>query len=176
MRPLVRSAGASGVNGSCVVACRLLNRPLKVDHQGMNPPTEQLVRDYLNRLAVAAKTRLEPADRQTLLDQTRARIEAEGGGMRHATASQVTRILTTLGDPAALVDQHRRMANGSAKQIWPPAVVPSLAPRPLMPSVAMSSVPQPITLPRQITGPTPAMLATSTLGVGSLPAAMAVPA
>jgi len=146
----------------------------------MNPPTEQLVRDYLNRLSVAAKTRLEPADRQTLLDQTRARIEADCGGMRQASTSQIRRILFALGDPIALVEHHHAVtsrANGSAKQIWPPAAVPSFVPRPpLMPPVAMSSAPQPITLPRQFTPPSPAMLATSTVGAGASPAAMAVPA
>src|SRR5258708_33331246 len=47
---------------STPVACRLLKRPLRVDHQGMDPPTEQLIRDYLNRLSLASKARLEPRD------------------------------------------------------------------------------------------------------------------
>src|SRR5258708_35360416 len=44
------------------VGCRLLKRPLRVDHQGMDPPTEQLIRDYLNRLSLASKAHLEPRD------------------------------------------------------------------------------------------------------------------
>ena len=46
----------------------------------MNPPTEQLIRDYLNRLSVAARGKLGFSERQSLLDRTRARIEAECDG------------------------------------------------------------------------------------------------
>jgi len=72
----------------------------------MNPPTEQLIRDYLNRLAVAARSELAPADRQALLSQTRARIEA-GCDPRSATAAQVRKVLADLGDPVALVEAER---------------------------------------------------------------------
>ncbi len=89
----------------------------------MNPPTEQLVRDYLNRLSVAARGRLGRSDRQALLDQTRARIEVAVGSLRDATAVQVRRALATLGDPVALVENERaRLAgrkNGAGTQVWP---------------------------------------------------------
>jgi len=73
----------------------------------MNPPSEQLVRDYLNRLSVAARGRLGFKDRQGLLERTRARIEVESGGLRDATEEQVRRVLAALGDPIALVEKER---------------------------------------------------------------------
>lgn len=71
----------------------------------MNPPTEQLVRDYLNRLSVAARGKLGFSQRQSLLDRTRARIEAECGGINGASAVQVRRALAELGDPIVLVER-----------------------------------------------------------------------
>lgn len=79
----------------------------------MNPPTEQLIRDYLNRLSVAAKGRLGFRDRQALLDQTRARIEVDCGGVSNASAVQVRKALADLGDPIAIVEaEHARIAAG----------------------------------------------------------------
>jgi hypothetical protein len=71
----------------------------------MNPPTEQLLRDYLNRLSVAARGKLVFSQRQSLLDRTRARIEAECGGINGASAVQVRRALAELGDPIVLVER-----------------------------------------------------------------------
>lgn len=82
----------------------------------MNGPTEQLIRDYLNRLSLAARTRLEPADRQALFDHTRARIDAECGGAAHATAEQVRRTLAGLGDPVALAEKERSRI--AAREAW----------------------------------------------------------
>jgi hypothetical protein len=76
----------------------------------MIPPTEQLIRDYLNRLSLAAKIRLEPGDRQGLLDHTRARIDAECGGITNPSAARVRRTLAGLGDPMALVEMERSRA------------------------------------------------------------------
>ncbi|MHB1594146.1 MAG: hypothetical protein ACYCO9_12040 [Streptosporangiaceae bacterium] len=79
----------------------------------MSPPTEQLVRDYLNRLSLAARPTLGFSDRQVLLDQVRARIEADSGGMRKASPAEVRRVLATLGDPIAVVEAvHARLAAG----------------------------------------------------------------
>jgi len=108
------------------LACRLLKRPLKVDHQGMNRPTEQLIRDYLNRLSLAAKIRLEPAGRQALLDHTRARIDAECDGTTNPTAAQVRRTLAGLGDPIALVERERsRVAAREARDEEAPSGTPA---------------------------------------------------
>lgn len=79
----------------------------------MNPPTEQLIRDYLNRLSRAARDRLGFADRQALLDQVRARIEADCGGSSRATPAQVRMALARLGDAFAVVEgAHAKVAAG----------------------------------------------------------------
>jgi hypothetical protein len=79
----------------------------KVDDLGMNPPTEQLIRDFLNGLSVAARGRLGFSERQSLLDRTRARIEAECGDIASATTVQVRKVLASLGDPIAIVERVR---------------------------------------------------------------------
>lgn len=87
----------------------------KVDYQCMSPPTEQLVRDYLNRLSVAARHELNVSDRQVLLDQIRARIEAESGGVRRASPAHMRMILAGFGDPIAVVEAARvRIATGES--------------------------------------------------------------
>ena len=86
----------------------------------MNPPTEQLIRDYLNRLSVAARTKLGFRDRQALLDRTRMQIELDCGGPSTASAAQVRKALAGLGDPMALVEsEHARIAAGSQTRISP---------------------------------------------------------
>ncbi|HUC23483.1 MAG TPA: hypothetical protein VMA73_12310 [Streptosporangiaceae bacterium] len=74
----------------------------------MSPPTEQLIRDYLNRLSVAARGQLDTGDRRALVDRTRQFIErkTEVGGP--PTALEVGRLLSGLGDPAGLVSQERQ--------------------------------------------------------------------
>lgn len=89
----------------------------------MHPPTEQLIRDYLNSLSVAARNRLGPAERQHLLYRTRARIEASVGGMSGATALKVRRALADLGDPFALVE--REWARYAGGPDGPPVLVPA---------------------------------------------------
>lgn len=71
---------------------------------GMHPPAEQLIRDYLNRLSVAARGTLGFTERQSLLDRTRARIDAECGGINGASAVEVRKALANLGDPIVLVE------------------------------------------------------------------------
>ena len=88
--PVVRASYATGPLGWIIL--------------GMNPPTEQLIRDYLNRLSVAARGRLGISQRQSLLDRTRARIEAECGGINGAGAVEVRKALADLGDPIVLVE------------------------------------------------------------------------
>jgi hypothetical protein len=70
----------------------------------MNPPTEQLIRDYLNQVSIAARSRLRLADRQALLDRIRARIEAECGGVKDASEEKIGKILAGIGDPVAVVE------------------------------------------------------------------------
>lgn len=82
----------------------------------MNPPTEQLIRDYLNRLSLASRGKLGATERQSLLDRTRARIEAECGGTSQANAAVVRKALAGLGDPIAIVElEHSKISVGSAQ-------------------------------------------------------------
>lgn len=77
----------------------------------MSPPTEQLIRDYLNRLSVAARDRLGPDDRRELVDRTRKLIERRADFAGRPTMLEVGKVLARLGDPAVLVDQEwRRLA------------------------------------------------------------------
>ncbi len=73
----------------------------------MGPPAEQLIRDYLNRLSVAARGQLVPDDRRALVDRTREFIERKTGFRGPPTAVDVARLLSGLGDPAELVSQER---------------------------------------------------------------------
>jgi hypothetical protein len=77
----------------------------------MSPPTEQLIRDYLNRLSVAARDRLGPDDRRALVDRTRKLIERKADFAGRPTTMEVGKVLSRLGDPAVLVEQEwRRLA------------------------------------------------------------------
>ncbi len=74
----------------------------------MSPPAEQLIRDYLNRLSVAARGQLGADDRRALVDRTRGFIERKTGLAGPPTAIEVARLLAGLGDPARLVQQERQ--------------------------------------------------------------------
>lgn len=73
----------------------------------MNPSTEQLIRDYLNRLSVAARGRLGAAERRHLLARMRESIERETGLPGPADPAEVRKMLSGLGEPDDLVDQER---------------------------------------------------------------------
>jgi hypothetical protein len=73
----------------------------------MNPPTEQLIRDYLNRVSVAAKGRLDADDRRAFLARTREFIEQNTRALGQTDAVDVMKLLAGLGDPAVLVDRER---------------------------------------------------------------------
>ena len=91
-----------------VHACQLHNGGSKRDYQPMSPPTEQLIRDYLNRLSVAARGQLGPDDRRALVIRTRDFIERKTGLAGPPTAMEVARLLAGLGDPSGLVQQERQ--------------------------------------------------------------------
>ena len=71
----------------------------------MSPPTEQLIRDYLNRLSVASRGRLGAEDRRALVNRTHDFIERNASRSGPATSMQVAALLSRLGDPSVLVDQ-----------------------------------------------------------------------
>jgi len=88
----------------------------------MSPPTEQLIRDYLNRLSVAARGQLGPDDRRALVDRTRDFIERKTSLGGPPTTIEVGRLLNGLGDPATLVQQERqRLAAVRGELPEPPA-------------------------------------------------------
>ncbi len=74
----------------------------------MSPPTEQLIRDYLNRLSVAARGQLGHDDRRALVNRTRDFIERKTSLAGPPTAMEVARLLAGLGDPSRLVQQERQ--------------------------------------------------------------------
>jgi hypothetical protein len=73
----------------------------------MSSSTEQLIRDYLNRLSGAARGQLGTGDRRALVDRTREFIERKAGLDGRPTALEVGKLLSGLGDPARLVSQER---------------------------------------------------------------------
>jgi hypothetical protein len=77
----------------------------------MEPTAEQLIRDYLNRLSVAARTRLRSDDRRAFLARTRESIERRSGAPGAADPARVQEILAGLGEPATAVElEHARLA------------------------------------------------------------------
>jgi hypothetical protein len=73
----------------------------------MNPPTEQLIRDYLNRVSVAARGRLSANDRRALLARTREFIEQNTRAVGRIQTADVIKLLSELGDPSSLVSAER---------------------------------------------------------------------
>jgi hypothetical protein len=71
----------------------------------MSPPTEQLIRDYLNRLSLAARGRLDAEDRRALVSRTHDFIDRTASPSGPPTSMEVAALLSRLGDPTALVDQ-----------------------------------------------------------------------
>ncbi len=84
----------------------------------MSPPSDQLVRDYLNRLSVAARGRLSPDDRRALVDRTRYVLQNSTEAAGLPSAVEVARLLSGLGDPVAIVEQEReRLAAMRGEQV-----------------------------------------------------------
>ena len=70
----------------------------------MEPTAEQLIRDYLDRLSVAAQSRLRSDDRRAFLARTREFIERRSSALGTADPARVQEILAGLGEPAAAVE------------------------------------------------------------------------
>ena len=88
-------------------ARRLHNAGRARDYQRMSSSTEQLIRDYLNRLSGAARGQLDAGDRRALVDRTRELIARKAELDSRPTALEVGRVLSGLGDPARLVSRER---------------------------------------------------------------------
>ena len=97
----------------------------------MRPPAEQVIRDYLNRLSVAARNRLPAEDRSAFLARTRDYVERQSGVRDMTDPADVMRALNDYGEPEALVERERarlearrsereRAAAASKPSFWKP--------------------------------------------------------
>jgi hypothetical protein len=90
----------------------------------MEPTAEQLIRDYLNRLSVAARTRLRSDDRRAFLARTREFIERGSGSPATADPGEVQELLSGLGEPVAAVEnEYARLAAERSKRAGAPSGV-----------------------------------------------------
>jgi len=103
----------------------------------MEPTAEQLIRDYLNRLSVAARTRLRSDDRRAFLARTREVIERRSGSPATADPGEVQEVLSSLGEPVAAVEnEYARLAAARSKRaaarsgVWRPRGDPAGEPSP----------------------------------------------
>jgi hypothetical protein len=81
--------------------------------EGSAPQAEQLIRDYLNRVALAARDGLDPARRSALLARTRHEIERRCGPPGTVSADEVRRVLAALGTPEQVAGRERARAAGA---------------------------------------------------------------
>ncbi len=111
----------------------------------MDPSTEQLIRDYLNRLAVAARD-LGTDERMAFLARMHDSIERVAGPQSQLSPAEVASVLTKLGEPRGLVDAERARLAGRPEPgqaaspppadpaaARPPAARPTRAGRPVRP-------------------------------------------
>ena len=71
------------------------------------PSAQQMIREYLGRVSVAATKVLPKGDRLLFVGRTRAAIEAKVGPLASADADAVANALTSLGDPDELANRER---------------------------------------------------------------------
>ena len=96
------------------------------------PSAQQMIRDYLGRVSVAATRVLPKGDRLLFVGRTRAAIEAQVGPLASADADDVLSALATLGDPEDLAKRERerlysarrRGAAAAPPALWKPAKAP----------------------------------------------------
>ena len=82
----------------------------------MSPTAEQLIRDFLNRVSVAARARLNSDDRRAFLARMRFSIERHCGPPGTADPVVVADVLASLGDPEKIVDDEvARLKTASRK-------------------------------------------------------------
>ena len=96
------------------------------------PSAQQMIRDYLGRVSVAATKVLPKGDRLLFVGRTRAAIEAQVGPLASADADDVLSALNTMGDPEDLAKRERerlysarrRGAAAAPPALWKPAKAP----------------------------------------------------
>ena len=93
------------------------------------PSAQQMIREYLGRVSVAATKVLPKGDRLLFVGRTRAAIEAKVGPLASADADAVANALTSLGDPDELANRERerlysarrRGAAAAPPALWKPS-------------------------------------------------------
>ena len=93
------------------------------------PSGQQMIREYLGRVSVAATKVLPKGDRLLFVGRTRAALEAKVGPLASADADAVLNALTTMGDPDELAQRERerlysarrRGAAAAPPTLWKPS-------------------------------------------------------
>ena len=93
------------------------------------PSAQQMIRDYLGRVSVAATKVLPKGDRMLFVGRTRAALEAKVGPLASADADVVLDALRTMGDPDELASRERerlysarrRGAAAAPPTLWKPS-------------------------------------------------------
>ena len=163
-RPGGRPLGAPWLVGDTLrlIACRLHIGPIPGDYRTMRrrpappPSAQQMIRDYLGRVSVAATKVLPKGDRLLFVGRTRAAIEARVGPLASADADEVMSALTTLGDPEDLAKRERerlysarrRGAAAAPPALWKPAKAPRRGAAAPPPPEGRSTVPGQVRRPR----------------------------
>jgi len=96
------------------------------------PSGQQMIREYLGRVSVAATKVLPKGDRLLFVGRTRAAIEAQVGPLASADADSVRNALLALGEPEVLAKRERerlysarrRGAAAAPPALWKPAKEP----------------------------------------------------
>jgi hypothetical protein len=73
----------------------------------MDPSTEQLIRDYLNRVAVAARSSMGPDEVRAFLVRMHDSIERQCAAYGGPSTAEVSSALSAMGEPTALAGRER---------------------------------------------------------------------
>ena len=93
------------------------------------PSAQQMIREYLGRVSVAATKVLPKGDRLLFVGRTRAAIEAKVGPLASADTDAVLDALNAMGDPEELAQRERerlysarrRGAAAAPPALWKPS-------------------------------------------------------
>src|SRR5277367_772434 len=118
---------------TCVAHLRVPGDYRSMRRRSAPPPSgQQMIREYLGRVSVAATKVLPKGDRLLFVGRTRAAIEAQVGPLASADADAVSNALTSLGDPDELAKRERerlysarrRGAAAAPPTLWKPSKEP----------------------------------------------------
>src|ERR1700721_1932416 len=126
------------------------------------PSGQQMIREYLGRVSVAATKVLPKGDRLLFVGRTRAAIEAQVGPLASADADSVRNALLALGEPEVLANRERERLYSPR-----PRGAAAAPPAPAVPRQADS----PEAMPRPAETPAPGTPAPGTPAFGTPPTA-----